>query len=32
MRMADMRKSKYTDEQIIAFLKQADAGLAVAEI
>lgn len=27
-----MRKSKYTEEQIIGFLKQADAGLSVAEI
>ena len=27
-----MRKSKFTDEQIIGFLKQAEAGLAVAEI
>jgi putative transposase len=30
--MADMRKSKYTEEQIIGFLKQAEAGMAVAEI
>jgi putative transposase len=29
--MADMRKSKYTEELIIGFLKQAEAGLAVAE-
>ena len=27
-----MRKSKYTDEQIIGFLKQAEAGMAVADI
>jgi putative transposase len=30
--MADMRKSKYSEEQIIGFLKQAEAGIAVAEI
>jgi putative transposase len=30
--MADMRKSKYSEEQIIGFLKQAEAGMAVAEI
>jgi hypothetical protein len=30
--MADMRKSKFSDEQIIGFLKQAEAGLSVAEI
>ena len=27
-----MRKSKYSEEQIIGFLKQAEAGIAVAEI
>jgi putative transposase len=30
--MTDMRKSKYTEEQIIGFLKQAEAGMAVAEV
>jgi putative transposase len=30
--MADMRKSKFSEEQIIGFLKQAEAGMAVAEI
>jgi putative transposase len=30
--MADMRKSKYSEEQIIGFLKQAEAGIGVAEI
>ena len=27
-----MRKSRYTDEQIIVFIKQADAGMSVAEL
>jgi putative transposase len=30
--MTDMKKSKFTEEQIIGFLKQAEAGMAVAEI
>jgi putative transposase len=30
--MADMRKSKYSEEQIIGFLKQAEAGISVAEV
>jgi putative transposase len=30
--MADMRKSKFSEEQIIGFLKQAEAGMSVAEI
>jgi len=29
--MADMRKRKYSEEQIIGFLRQADAGMPVAE-
>ena len=27
-----MRKSRYTDEQIIGFIKQADAGMSVADL
>lgn len=27
-----MRKSRYTDEQIIGFIKQADAGMGVADL
>jgi putative transposase len=30
--MADMRTSKYSEEQIIGFLKQVEAGMPVAEI
>jgi putative transposase len=30
--MADMRKSKFSDEQIIGFLKQAEAGMPVAQL
>jgi putative transposase len=30
--MADMRKSKYSEEQIIGFLRQVDAGMPAAEI
>jgi putative transposase len=30
--MADVRKSKFSEEQIIGFLKQAEAGMRVAEI
>ncbi len=30
--MADKRKSKFSEERIIGFLKQAEAGLAVVEI
>jgi putative transposase len=30
--MADMRKSKYSEEQIIGFLKQAEAGLPIKEL
>lgn len=27
-----MRKSRYTDEQIIGFIKQADAGMSVSDL
>jgi putative transposase len=30
--MTDMKKSKYTEEQIIGFLKQAEAGLPVKDL
>jgi putative transposase len=30
--MTDMRKSKYTEEQIIGFLKQVEAGLPVKDV
>jgi len=30
--MTDMKKSKYTDEQIIGFLKQAEAGIPVKDL
>ena len=30
--MTDMRKSKYTEEQIIGFLRQVEAGMAVKEM
>jgi putative transposase len=30
--MADMRKSKYTEEQIIGFIKQVEAGMSLKEL
>jgi putative transposase len=30
--MTDMKKSRFTDEQIISFIKQADSGLPVADL
>jgi putative transposase len=30
--MTDMRKSRYSEEQIIGFLKQADAGMPIKEL
>jgi putative transposase len=30
--MTDMKKSKYTDEQIIGFLKQAEAGVPIKDL
>jgi putative transposase len=32
MQMADIKKSRYSEEQLIGFLKQADAGMPITEL